>query len=91
MLLDNHHYGLRTQFPETRAGAPIREGRAAEKAQHAQRKFLKTIKDKSSDQIFKMMDSIEGIRKLKRVLSLTPGGEQLFNELARFKLSRDDR
>lgn len=76
---------IRPGVPETAASKPIRK--AVEKSQHAERKLLEYIKGKSSDQILKMMDTIEGIRKIKRSLSLTPDGEKLFNELARFKLS----
>jgi len=50
------------------------------------KKLFNFLKDKSSDQIMKMMDSVENIRKLKRTLSLTPEGEKLFKELARYKL-----
>lgn len=79
--------GARAAIPETtRAGKPL-GGRVAEKAEHAQKKLFEYIEIKSSDQIMKMMDTVEGIHKLKRALSLTPQGEKLFNELARYKLS----
>jgi hypothetical protein len=77
--------GIRPQSPETIPSKPIRKG--VEKSEHAERKLHEYIKGKSSDQILKMMDTVEGIRKLKRSLSLTPDGQKLFEELARFKLS----
>jgi hypothetical protein len=77
--------GARVQIPETQAGKPL--GKVAQKAEHAKQKLLEYIKGKSSDQVMKMMDTVDGIKKLKRVLSLNPDGEKLFNELARFKLS----
>lgn len=79
--------GAQVEIPETaRAGKPL-GGRAVEKSEHARRKLLQYIKKKDSNQIMKMMDTVEGIHKLKRALSLTAEGDQLFNELARFKLS----
>lgn len=53
---------------------------------HARQKLLEYIKGKSSDQIMSMMDSIEGIRRLKRALNLTQEGKELFDQLARYKL-----
>lgn len=46
----------------------------------------KAIKDKSSDQIMKQMDTVEGIKKLKSLLSTTPEGKELFQQLSRFKI-----
>jgi hypothetical protein len=79
--------GINAAIPETEAG--LTKGRnvpVSQKAEHTQRKFLEAITKKDSDQIMKMMDSVDEIQKLKRMLSLTPDGEKLFKELARFKL-----
>jgi hypothetical protein len=79
--------GARAAIPETTtAGKPL-GGRAVEKSEHARQKLLEYIKGKSSDQVMKMMDTVDGIKKLKRALNLTPDGEELFKELARYKLS----
>jgi hypothetical protein len=71
----------------TSKAAKTLEGRVAEKAQHAERKLFEYIKGKDSNQILKMMDTVEGVRKLKRALSLTENGDKLFKEIARYKLS----
>lgn len=63
------------------------KGRKIEEASIQQRKKLyEYLKDKSSEQIMKQMDTVEGIRHLKKVLSLTPEGKELFKDLSRFKL-----
>ncbi len=46
----------------------------------------KAIKDKSSDQIMQQMNTVEGIRKLKSLLSTTPEGKELYQQLSRFKI-----
>jgi hypothetical protein len=79
--------GVKPQFPELAREAKPVVGRAAEKSEHARRKLFEYVQNKDSQQIMKMMDSIEGIRKLKRALSLTPDGKELFDQLARFKLA----
>lgn len=61
--------------------------KAIEEPKTLRKKMYNAIKDKTSDQIMKMMDTLDGIRKLKRVLSLTPEGRELFKELSRYKLS----
>jgi hypothetical protein len=62
-------------------------GRAKETELSLRSKLYDSLKNKTPEQIAKEMNTIEGIRKLKRVLSLTPEGQKLFGELARFKLS----
>lgn len=64
----------------------------------ANKKFsehAKTFRNKSVDQLLKTLDpakimnkldSIQGIRDLKKILSRTSGGKELFNNLARRKL-----
>jgi hypothetical protein len=46
----------------------------------------KAIKDKSSDQIMNQMNTVEGIRKLKSLLSTTLEGRELYQQLSRFKI-----
>jgi hypothetical protein len=77
--------GVKAQIPQTTATKPI--GKVTTKDEHIRRKLLEQIKGKSSEQIMKTMDTVEGIQKLKKVLNLTPEGQELFNQLARFKLS----
>jgi len=76
--------GTRAQIAEASGGRPL--GKVVEKPEHARRKLFEYIKGKDSGQILKMMDTIEGIRKLKRALSLTSEGKELFGQLARYKL-----
>lgn len=46
------------------------------------------LREKSADQIMTMMDTVEGIRKLKSNLGNTAEGRELFEELARYKVER---
>lgn len=85
---------IQIERPQTQATKPI--GKVSEtgvsRADEAlRRKTYESLKNadgsfKSSDQIMKQMDTIEGIRKLRRALSTTPEGQQVFNEMARYKL-----
>lgn len=78
--------GVSAPIPETtRAAKPI--GKAVEKNEMARRKLFDYIQGKSSDQILEKMSSVDGIKQVKRALSLTPQGEELFKQLARYKLS----
>lgn len=58
--------GGRVEIPEARAARPL-TGRGVPKAEQARRKLFEYIKAKSSDQILKMMDTPEGIHKLKKL------------------------
>lgn len=49
------------------------------------RKFAEVIGKKSGDQILRMMDSVEGIRKIKGALQ-SQQGKKLFDALLRYKL-----
>lgn len=75
--------GINMELPQG-AGKSI-VGRAKEADVMVRKKLYEFLKGKSTDQIMKMMDSIEGIRKLKKVLDLTPEGKELFKDLARYK------
>jgi len=91
--------GITSQVPQTSPtpgnrplSGRIKETGTIRADEAIRRKQYESLKNKdgtfkSSDQIFKQMDSIEGIRKLKRSLSTTLEGKELFNKLARFKLS----
>lgn len=83
--------GVEVQAPTTQGGKPL-SGRIKESGTKAadlgqKKKMYDFLKNKESKQIMKLMDSVEGIRKLRRVLNLTEEGKQLFNELSRYKLA----
>jgi hypothetical protein len=87
--------GVNVPTPQTRAIAPISGRKISETGTHAAREgarkkayeYLSKLGEKDPSRIFKKMDTIQGIRELKRVLSLTPEGRELFKELSRFKLA----
>lgn len=77
--------GTNIEIPAITPGRSLK-GRGKPSALHARRKLYEYVKNKDSDKIMKQMDTVEGIKKLKRTLSLTPDGIELFNKLARYKL-----
>jgi len=81
-----HPLDVQVQRPVTDATGRNLTGRAKESANTARKKMYNFLKDKSSDQIIKMMDSIQNIRKLKKTLELTDEGKNLFKELSRYKM-----
>jgi hypothetical protein len=82
-----HPLELRAQVPPTSGGKPL-QGRAKESAITKRKRMYEFLKDKESDQILKMMDSIGNIKKLRSALELTPEGKKLFQELSRYKLMK---
>lgn len=54
---------------------------------HKRQKLFEFLKKKSSEEIMKMFDTLDGIKKLKNVLNLTEEGKQLYKDLSRYKLS----
>ncbi len=78
--------GINVQAPQTKPSVGV-VGRKYKEADVAiRKKMYEYLKGKSADQIMKKFDTVEGIREMKRVLSLTPEGKKLFQDLARFKL-----
>lgn len=63
-------------------------GRVKESDVSVRKKMYEYLKKKDSGQVMKMMDSLEGIKKLKKVLSLTPEGKELFQNLSRYKIEQ---
>lgn len=90
--IQGERLGLNVQKPQTKpsvnvVGRKISEtGTDASKA-GVRKKMSEALKGKDSRQIMQQMDTIEGIRDLKRALETTSEGKQLFKELARFKLA----
>lgn len=82
-----HPLELRTEISPTTGGRNL-EGRVKESAVSTRKNMYDFLKNKESDQVLKMMDSLESIKKLKRALSLTPEGKELFKELSRYKLEK---
>lgn len=80
--------GIENEAPQVSgntSNTPLK-GRVKESISHQRKKLLESIGNKSPQQIMKMMDTVEGIRKLKNTLSLTPEGKKLFKDLSRYKL-----
>lgn len=78
--------GLQVQRPQTAARNQLQSGRISKSPTQKRKDYYKFISGKSSDQIMKQMDTIDGLKKLREVLDLTPEGKKLFKELSRFKL-----
>lgn len=84
--------GVQAQLPKTTAERGL-EGRrvsetATERAQQGVRKKMyEYLSKKDAQKIMQEMETIEGIRKLKRALQLTPEGKKVFEDLSRFKIS----
>jgi hypothetical protein len=74
------------EIPRTQSSTTNLRGRAKETPETVRRKMYDSLKGKSSEQIMAQMDTVDGIRKLKKVLELTDEGKKLFKELARYKL-----
>lgn len=78
--------GITAQLPGREAaskgvGRPVKQSDVM-----TRRKMYEYLNKKSPEQIMKMMDTVDSIRKLRRALELTPDGKKLFEELARYKL-----
>jgi len=82
-----HPLELQVEAPKTTGGRTL-EGRAKESATTKRKRMLEFLQKKDSDQIMKMMDSVQNIKKLKAALELTPEGKELFKELSRYKLMK---
>lgn len=63
-------------------------GRIKESNVVARKKLYNYLSEKDPEHIMKLMDSVEGIRKVKNVLSQTPEGQKLFGELSRYKIDQ---
>lgn len=78
--------GVRVQTPQTKPSVNVSGRKIKEANEQVRRKFYEYLKDKDENQILKQMDTVQGIRKMKQILSLTPEGKELFKQLSRFKL-----
>lgn len=82
-IAEQEPIGVRPQaLPRT--GKPIKG--AKESQFHARQKLYEYFQGKSPEQVMKMMDTVGGIKKMRRVLELTSEGKKLFGELSRYKL-----
>lgn len=82
--------GAEVPIAETRPGVRTPSGRVRgvkTEFAHERQKLFEYLAKKNPDQIMNMMSSVDGIRKLKRAMSLTPEGKELFEKLSRYKLS----
>ena len=61
-------------------------GRVSETQSSSRRKLYDYLKDKTPEQVMKEMNTVSGVKNLRRVLELTPEGRKLFKDLSRFKL-----
>jgi hypothetical protein len=82
-----HPLELRVETPPISGGRSL-QGRTKESATTKRKRMYEFLRNKDSDQIMKMMDSIGNIKKLRSALELTPEGKKLFKELSRFKLMK---
>lgn len=78
--------GVNVQTPQTKTTVNLTGRKIKESDEQVRRKYYEYLKGKDENQILKQMDTVEGIRKMKKVLSLTPEGKELFKQLSRFKL-----
>ncbi|MCF1193161.1 hypothetical protein LRR18_16350, partial [Mangrovimonas sp. AS39] len=83
-----HPLDIQVQRPITSASGKSLSGRAKESANTARKKMYNFLNGKDGNQIMKMMDSLENIRKLKNTLQLTEEGKELFKELSRYKIMK---
>lgn len=84
--------GLQVERPQTEATSELQPGRVSETstksaAQGKQKKYHEFLSKKKPDQILNEFDTIEGIRRMKQNLSLTPEGKELFKQLSRYKVA----
>lgn len=84
--------GVDVEAPQTKASKPLK-GRnisetGTERAKSGVRKKLsEALEGKKPDEVMAEMNTVDGIRKLRRALETTKEGKELFKELSRFKLS----
>lgn len=88
--------GITAEAPQTKPTRvePIKASETGtERAREGVRKkMLESMKNnkgefKSGEEIMKQMDTVKGIKELKRALETTPEGKELFKELSRYKLA----
>jgi hypothetical protein len=74
--------------PEAQPPATKQIGKVKETPQHVRQKYQEYLgKYKNNpENMINEMNTVNGIKKLRRVLSLTPEGEELFKQLTRYKL-----
>jgi hypothetical protein len=61
-------------------------GRVAESEIQKAKEFFKQIKSKTPEMISNKINSVSGLRELRRILAKTPDGRELYNQIARYKL-----
>lgn len=86
--------GIEAELPTSQASRGL-QGRVSEtstpsSAAGARKKLYEQFTknpDKATEKVMQSMNSIEGIRELKKVLGTTAEGKKLFEELSRYKLA----
>lgn len=78
LSVKNEKLNQNADFLKSRKVSPTNE--------HLRKKTGDFLRNKSSDQIMKMMDSVEGIKKLRQLLDYSEESRQLFKDLSRYKL-----
>lgn len=79
---------LGVDVPFNRSQGSSLTGRVSESELHKKRVLAKFLKGKDPDQVLRIMDSVEGIERVERVLNQTPEGKELYQELKRFKIEK---
>lgn len=90
-LAEQRSLDISARISPTEASRPLTKTASLKNVKEAdisvRKKMHEFLKAKTPDQILKLMDSVEGIRKLKKALSLTKEGKKVFEDLSRYKLT----
>ena len=79
---------LGIEVPQNRTSTnSLNRGKVKESPLHTRKKAYENLLNKPAEKIMKEFDTVEGIKKMKSILSLTPEGKELFKELSRYKIA----
>lgn len=84
--------GVDVSAPQTQPTKSLGKGRVSETGTEAskaglRKKLGEALEGKKPEEVMNQMNTVEGIRKLRRALETTTEGKKLFKELSRFKLA----
>jgi predicted house-cleaning noncanonical NTP pyrophosphatase (MazG superfamily) len=84
--------GIEARLPQTKASSDLSGRKVSETGTEAARsglrkKLYEEMKGKSPEQIMQQMNTVDGIKKLRRVLETTSEGKELFKQLSRSKIA----
>lgn len=90
MIAPQSRLGIEAPIGETRGGSRVSQGTTRNvktTPSHERQKLYEYLSKKNPDQIMQQMSSVDGIRRLKKAMNLTPEGKELFEKLSRYKLA----